>query len=115
MEKERSLTTPEEMAELAVLFDIYGPLLKENQRDILGAYVQDNLSLSEISVEYGMTRQGIYDNINRTRKKLREYETEMHLAEKLQDMQDCLERMREKDAGGHLGKEIDCMETIINR
>ena len=79
---ERSLTTPEELAELASLYDSYGVLLKENQQDIFEAYVLDNLSLSEIADEQGMTRQGVYDTINRSRKKLREYESRMRIIEK---------------------------------
>ena len=76
------MTQPSELAELATLYDIYGPLLKETQKAIFEAYVQDNLSLSEISAEFEMTRQGAYDTINRSRKKLREYDEELGLREK---------------------------------
>ncbi len=84
---ERSLTTPEEMAELAALYDTYGNLLKDGQREIFEAYVLDNLSLSEIAEEQGMTRQGVYDTINRTRKKLREYDEKLGLMERSKGME----------------------------
>ena len=79
---DRSLTAPDELVELAVLYDHYGVLMKDNKRDIFEAYVLDNLSLSEIAGEYGMTRQGVYDVINRSRKKLREYEGKLRLIER---------------------------------
>ena len=81
-EADRSLTAPDELVELAVLYDHYGVLMKESKREIFEAYVLDNLSLSEIAGEYGMTRQGVYDVINRSRKKLREYEEKLHLIER---------------------------------
>ena len=84
---ERSLTTPEELAELAALYDTYGNLLKDNQKDIFEAYVLDNLSLSEIAEEQGMSRQGVYDTINRTRKKLREYDEKLGLMERSKGME----------------------------
>ncbi len=79
---ERSLTAPDEIVALARLYDSYGPLLKENQQEIFEAYVFDNLSLSEIAGEYEMTRQGVYDTINRSRKKLREYEDRLKVIER---------------------------------
>ena len=81
-DSEHSLTAPDEIVALAELYDSYGALLKENQRDIFEAYVLDNLSLSEIAGEYEMTRQGVYDTINRSRKKLREYEDRLGIIEK---------------------------------
>ena len=90
---ERSLTTPEEMAELASLYDAYGNLLKDGQRDIFEAYVLDNLSLSEIAEEQGMTRQGVYDTINRTRKKLREYDEKLGLRKRSKEMDDIVNRI----------------------
>ena len=76
---DRSLTSPDEIVHLANLYDRYGVLLKDNQRDIFEAYVLDNLSLGEIAEEYGITRQGVYDTINRARRKLRDYEEKLHL------------------------------------
>ena len=87
---ERSLTTPEELVELAGLYDVYGALLKDNQREIFEAYVLDNLSLSEIAEEQGVTRQGVYDTINRSRKKLREYESKLELRNRFEQIRDII-------------------------
>ena len=92
---ERSLTAPDEIVALARLYDSYGPLLKENQQEIFEAYVQDNLSLSEIAGEYEMTRQGVYDTINRSRKKLREYEERLQIIARTDAIEDHLSQLEQ--------------------
>ena len=47
--------------EIAVLLDLYGDMLTEKQRDFLGYYYNDDLSLSEIAENEGITRQGVRD------------------------------------------------------
>ena len=121
---ERSLTTPEEMAELASLYDAYGNLLKDGQRDIFEAYVLDNLSLSEIAEEQGMTRQGVYDTINRTRKKLREYDEKLGLRKRSKEMDEIVNRivdvlrlsggdMLSAEGRGEISKSIDDLKELI--
>ena len=108
---EASLTQPSEMAELAALYDIYGPLLKETQKAIFEAYILDNLSLSEISGEYEMTRQGVYDMINRTRKKLREYDEKLGLRQKYAGILDLI-RTADMD-GTEKAKLTEQVERIL--
>ena len=57
---------------LTILFDIYGGLLSENERNAFEYYYCDDLSLSEISELMKMTRQGVRDNIVRAEKLLRD-------------------------------------------
>ncbi len=47
------------------LLDYYGALLPERQRDALGLYYNDDLSLAEIADEMGISRQGVRDAIKR--------------------------------------------------
>ena len=81
-ESDTSLTTPEGIVELSNLYDWYGVLFKKDQQDIFEDYVYENLSLGELSEKYNMTRQGIYDKINRIRKKLRDYEEKLRMIER---------------------------------
>lgn len=48
-----------------LLYDFYGSLLKENNRIIFEDYVLNDLSLSEIAEEHGISRQGIHDAIKK--------------------------------------------------
>ena len=68
--------------ELAYLYDFYGELLNEHQRQIYEDFVLNDLSLSEIAVEEGISRQGVHDLIKRCSKKLMDYENKLHLVEK---------------------------------
>jgi len=69
----------EKLVRQGMLFDLYGGLLTDHQKEIYGALVNDDLSLSEIADEYGITRQGVQDLIKRCDKKLEEYEAKLHL------------------------------------
>ena len=64
-----------------MLFDLYGDLLTEHQREIYGALVNEDLSLSEIAARFDITRQGVQDLIKRTDKKLEDFESKLHLME----------------------------------
>lgn len=68
---------------LTILFDIYGGLLSENERNAFEYYYCDDLSLSEISELMKITRQGVRDNIVRSEKLLRDSESKLGLKEKL--------------------------------
>ena len=68
--------------ELAYLYDFYGELLNEHQRQIYEDFVLNDLSLGEIAAEEGISRQGVHDLIKRCSKKLQDYEDKLHLVEK---------------------------------
>lgn len=72
----------QEMMELSLLFDFYGELLGEHKKQIFSDYIWNDLSLSEIADETGLSRQGVHDVIKRCSKKLREYEEKLCLVKK---------------------------------
>lgn len=63
--------------EINLLIDFYGNMLTERQREIMVLYYEDNLSLSEIAKELGISKQGVADSIRRSEKTL--YDTEAKL------------------------------------
>lgn len=68
--------------EQAYLYDFYGELLNQRQRKVYEDFFFNDLSLSEIAVEEGISRQGVHDLIKRCSKALEEYEHKLHLVEK---------------------------------
>lgn len=56
--------------EIALLFDFYGEMLTDKQRDVVELYYNDDLSLSEIAENEGITRQGVRDSIKRAETQL---------------------------------------------
>jgi len=52
--------------ELILLYDYYGELLTDRQRECFELRYYQDFSLGEIGQELGISRQGVYDNLNRT-------------------------------------------------
>lgn len=73
MEKDLSLTE---------LFDLYGGLLTDRQRELFSSYYIYDLSLSEIAEPEGKTRQNVYAAVKSVKDKLHEYEKILKLKEK---------------------------------
>lgn len=67
--------------DLAVLFDLYAPLLSKRRREIFDDYYNADLSLAEIAENRGMTRQAVLDHIRHAESRLRAAESELHFAE----------------------------------
>ena len=78
----------------ALLFDFYGPLLTEKQREVYDFAVGEDMSLGEIAETTGVSRQAVHDMVRRTDRILEEYERKLGLAEKFLDMEAHLERIR---------------------
>jgi predicted DNA-binding protein YlxM (UPF0122 family) len=72
----------EKIFQQVLLYDFYGELLTEHQRNVYEDAVYNDMSLSEIAEEYGISRQGVHDLIKRCDKILLDYEEKLHLVEK---------------------------------
>ena len=60
--------------EMALLFDYYGGMLTEKQRDCFDMRYNQDLSLGEIADALGVSRQAVCDNLTRTEATLRRME-----------------------------------------
>ena len=83
----------ERRAYLADLFDIYGELLTDKQRQMFDLYHQNDFSLGEIAEECEVSRQAVFDIIKRTEHTLEEYEQKLGLAEKNRERRVAVERL----------------------
>lgn len=80
--------------EISFLFDFYGDMLTDKQRDMVELYYNDDLSLSEIAENEGITRQGVRDSIKRAESQLLEMEDRLGLARRFREMQEGFEAIR---------------------
>lgn len=71
-----------DILEQALLYDFYGELLNSHQKEIYEQFVLEDLSLSEIAADAGISRQGVHDLVKRCQKTLEGYEQKLHLVEK---------------------------------
>jgi len=60
--------------ELMLLYDYYGDLLTDRQRECFELRYYQDLSLGEIGQELDISRQGVFDNLNRTEALLKKME-----------------------------------------
>lgn len=67
---------------LTILFDYYEELLDEKDRDCFKSYYFDNLSLSEISSNMGISRNAIHKRLKKVSDELKSFENKLKLYEK---------------------------------
>ena len=63
----------------SLMYDFYGNLLDENKREIMDLYHEDNLSLTEIAEELGLSRQGVHYALKKAESSLEKYEAALGL------------------------------------
>lgn len=80
--------TLDEIYEYSMLYDFYGALLKDKNIKVFEDYVFNDMSLSEIAAEQGMTRQGVRDIVVRCKGRLAEYERKLGLVNSFNEMKD---------------------------
>lgn len=81
--------------EMSLLFDFFGDLLTEKQRNCFDLYYNDDLSLSEIAEQAGISRQGVRDNILRAESALREYEEKTGVVRRFTETQTAISQLEE--------------------
>ncbi|MGI6091465.1 MAG: YlxM family DNA-binding protein [Veillonellaceae bacterium] len=64
------------------LFDFYGALLTDKQRQCIEMHYLNDFSLSEIASEFNVSRQAVHDILRRAEQTLEEYEYKLQLVER---------------------------------
>ena len=78
---------------VALLLDFYGEMLTEKQREFLEYYYNEDLSLAEIALNEGITRQGVRDAIKRAEHTLFSMEEHLRLAGRSEELRLGLEQI----------------------
>lgn len=95
-----------EILKRSLLYDFYGELLTEHQKEIYEQYILDDFSLSEIAKDAGISRQGVHDLIKRCNKSLQEYEDKLKLVERFLSIKEKV-HLIEVNAEEFDGQDID--------
>ena len=85
----------EKLLEQTLLYDFYGELLTEHQKQIYEEVVLNDYSFSEVAQEQGISRQGVHDHIKRCNRILKEYEGKLHLVERFLTIKGRIEEMEQ--------------------
>ena len=102
---------------IAYLLDFYGDLLSERKRSVMNMYYNEDLSLAEIAIEIGISRQGVRDLIKKSEEDLFEYEEKLGLAQKISLLEESAQRLaslaKEYSLPDEVKKEIESLTFII--
>ena len=93
----------EKIVAQGLLYDFYGELLTEHQRRVYEDVVFNDMSLSEIAEEQGISRQGVHDLVKRCEK--------LKLVEKFNQTKKMVEEI--KELAGQYKKDGD--RSLIDR
>ncbi len=86
----------EKNLQIGYLLDFYGDILSERKRSVMDMYYNEDLSLSEIAAEIGISRQGVRDMIKKTEDELFFYEHKLGLAKKLKTVEEYAKRLNDR-------------------
>ena len=84
---------------ISYLLDFYGEVLDEHTRTVMDTYYNDDLSLSEVATEVGISRQGVRHVIKKGEEQLLFLEERLGLAEQNEQLQSVallLKELRER-------------------
>ncbi|MCR4990636.1 MAG: DNA-binding protein [Lachnospiraceae bacterium] len=96
----------EDIIKLGRLYDFYGELLTDHQKEVYEDFVYNDLSLSEIAESYGISRQGVHDLVKRINTILAKYEEKLGLVSRFDNIRDAvnaLDKLSEEEKNSILG------------
>ena len=99
---------------ITMLYDFYGELLTDKQKDAFEKHYLEDFSLNEIGTEQGTTRQAVMDTIKRSEKLLQQYEEKLHLVEKFNSRNEKIEKIQNELDGllNEFSKDSVCFEKV---
>lgn len=100
---------------ISILIDFYGELLTQKRYDTLDMYYNQDLSLSEIADECGISRQGARDSIKHGEAQLVELEEKLGLAKRFLDISSYIEEMNNTIDAMQNGKEKDKIKKLCSK
>lgn len=103
----------EKIVRQSLLYDFYGELLTDHQKNIYEEVVMNDMSYSEIGRIYGISRQGVYDMIKRCDKILEDYETKLKLVEKFVNAREKIAIVKSKLTKLKTDNKDDELEKLI--
>lgn len=87
----------EEVLYFNELYDLYGELLTDKQRAYFEDYYFNNLSFSEMALNYNVSRNAIFKQIHIATDKLKEYEGILKLLEKRKKLEEIIQNISNED------------------
>ena len=87
----------DEQEKIVILYDYYSELFNDKQKKYFEEYYFDNLSLSEISENEGLSRNAIHKSVKSVVNKLYKYEDKLRLYEKDNKIKEIINKISDMD------------------
>jgi len=107
---------------MTMLYDFYGEILTERQREFYDLYYNEDLSLGEIAENYGISRQGVRDVIVRAEAVMTEIEDKtgivkrfMARKDKIDAIENAAKELKELNFRRFENPELDRLADLIAR
>ncbi len=100
---------------MALLFDFYGEMLTDRQKEFYDLYYNEDLSLGEIAENYDMSRQGVRDAIVRAEATLNELEEKTGIIRRFQAQTRQLAQLSELTAAARKANSDPTVEDYLRR
>lgn len=95
----------------SMLFDFYGELLTDKQREYFDLRYNEDLSLGEIAEQCGISRQGVWDIIRRAEAAMTEIEEKTGLIKRFLErnaqIDEIIRELRDKGTEPHILKQLN--------
>ena len=113
----------EKKVALSWLLAFYGEMLTENQREMARLHWEEDFSLAEIAAQFSVSRQSVFDTVNRTEKQLAALEEKLRLLSRFREMetglracQTALSQVRAtEETEGHLNEARHWIDELLNQ
>ena len=107
----------EKKLNIVFLLDFYGDILSERKRNVMDLYYNEDFSLSEISDQIGISRQGVRDIIKKSEEELLFFEEKLGFAAKLlkigEKTEELLADARKRGIPDDFSEELENLKKLI--
>ena len=108
---------------LSWLLAFYGDMLTDNQREMARLHWEEDFSLAEIASQFSVSRQSVFDTVNRTEKQLTALEEKLGLLKRFQKMEQGLRACQAElsqvrateESAGHLTEARRWIDELLNQ
>ena len=112
----------DKITEASLLYDFYGQLLTKRKQEVMELYHEENLTLSEIADEFGISRAAVHDSLKSAEKSLQEYEQKLELVSKFMKTNAAIDKIDEMIDGlaeqytdnPQLVEKLEEIKSVIN-
>ena len=104
----------EEKIEISILLELYGKLLTQKQYEFMDCYYNQDLTLTEIAENQGITRQAVREILAKSKNKLKEYEEKLEILKKEREIGKQIEKLQKTNLNQEQQKKIENIKKQLH-